>query len=94
VARVTSKRQVTIPKEIADRFGIAEGDDLSFTAAGGAIRVERMTPEPRDLDVAERLELFDAATRRQQARQRGKRTPKPAGRGWTREELYSRGRSR
>jgi hypothetical protein len=45
--------------------------------------------------LAARLKLFDQATERQrlrQARRRGRRAAKD--RGWTREELYERGRAR
>jgi len=95
MAKVTSKRQVTIPKAIADQYRIHEGDDLEFVAAGDAIRV--LPPgaalEPRPIAV--RLALFDAATARQRARL-GSRAPargKGKGRGWTREELHRRGRA-
>jgi hypothetical protein len=44
---------------------------------------------------SERLELFDAATERQRLREvgRGPGTQAPTGRGWTRDELYTRGRT-
>jgi AbrB family looped-hinge helix DNA binding protein len=95
MAKVTSKRQVTIPKAIADQYRIREGDELEFVPAGDAIRV---VPGGRTLEpmtVAERLGLFDAATARQRARQRS-RSPargKTKERGWTREELYEHGRA-
>ena len=50
--------------------------------------------EPRSaatgtVDVNRRLELFDAATVRQDARQAGPDpAPAPKNRGWSREELY------
>ncbi|HEX9632146.1 MAG TPA: AbrB/MazE/SpoVT family DNA-binding domain-containing protein [Gemmatimonadales bacterium] len=93
MAKVTSKRQVTIPKAIADQYRIREGDDLEFVAAGDAIRVlppgTGVAPRP----VAARLALFDAATARQRARQRARPASrrKGKGRGWTRAELYDRG---
>jgi len=95
MAKVTSKRQVTIPKAIADRYRIREGDELEFVPAGDAIRVlpPGSAVEPRP--VTARLALFDAATARQRARQ-GTRAPargKGKGRGWTREDLYDRGRA-
>jgi hypothetical protein len=42
----------------------------------------------------ERLTHFDRATRRQDARRMASRTAKGRSRGWTREELYVRGRAR
>ena len=39
MAKVTSKLQVTVPKAIADRFGIRPGDDIEWRAEGNAIRV-------------------------------------------------------
>ncbi len=92
MARVTSKRQVTVPKAIADRFHIQPGDEIEWIAAGDSIRVEPVGRGRKVLDVTERLRLFDESTRRLRRRQwKGKR---PTDRGWTREELYTRGRSR
>jgi AbrB family looped-hinge helix DNA binding protein len=95
MAKVTSKRQVTIPKAIADRYGIREGDELAFVPAGDVIRVVPAGLSVEARPVADRLALFDAASARQRARQRAPRTrrAKPRTRGWTRDELYDRGRS-
>jgi AbrB family looped-hinge helix DNA binding protein len=93
VGKVTSKLQVTIPKRIADRYGIRPGDDLDWVEAGDTVRVipdQRRNELP---DPSRRLELFDAATARQAAREH-ERTAEPASdRGWSREELYQRGRA-
>ena len=40
-ARVTSKGQVTIPKDVRDALGIAEGDGLHFRVEGGVAVVKR-----------------------------------------------------
>lgn len=97
MAKVTSKLQVTVPKAIADRFGIRPGDDITFHIEGNAIRVVRAHERP-PLTVAERLAVFDEATKRQEARNKLRRrkpgTKPPANRGWTREELYTRGGTR
>jgi len=37
--KVTSKLQLTVPKLIAERFGIRPGDELQWIAVGEAIRV-------------------------------------------------------
>lgn len=92
MAKVTSKLQVTIPKRIADTYGIRPGNSILFQEAGDVIRV--LPPNagpPSKLDRAQKLALFDAATKRQRARDtRARRSPSQT-RGWTREELYRRG---
>ena len=94
MAKVTSKLQVTVPKALAERYAIRPGDEIAWEAAGDVIRV---VPRGRASgpDVAARLRLFDKASERQRRRNRSFRAGQPhAGRGWTREELYDRGRSR
>jgi AbrB family looped-hinge helix DNA binding protein len=93
MSKVTSKLQVTLPKALAERYGIRPGDEITFRESGDAIRVEVAggVSTPR-LSLEERLALFDDSTRRQRkrgARRQGRRPPKD--RGWTREELYTRG---
>ena len=96
MAKVTSKLQLTVPKAIADQYGIRPGDQLQWIAAGEAIHV---IPEGKNnlaeqaRTVEERLELFDRATQRQRRRQgkAGKAISRTAARGWKREELYGRG---
>lgn len=94
MAKVTSKLQVTIPKAIADEYGIEPGDEIDFQSAGRSIRV--IPPRGRadtQLSAAERLRLFDEATARQRRRQEAMKLPEraPAARDWTREDLYRRG---
>ena len=96
MGKVTSKLQLTLPKALAVQYGIRPGQDVRFESAGEVIR---MVPEgadlaPAGLDVEARMRLFDAATARQEARQTGRRARSQGSRGWTREELYERGRSR
>jgi AbrB family looped-hinge helix DNA binding protein len=97
VSRVTSKLQVTVPKDIADRFSIRAGDEIDWIPAGDGIRViKRTQKEMTATDVQKlRLRLFDQATQRQDKRNQDAGTlPRPPGdRGWTREDLYRRGRS-
>ncbi len=95
MARVTSKLQVTVPKVLAEQFGIRPGDEIEWQAAGGAIRIVRAGLRPAPLSAAERARLFDRATARQRRRQSDRgRSKRPRTRGWTRADLYRRGRSR
>ena len=99
MSKVTSKLQVTLPKAVAKQLGINPGDEIDWEVAGEALRVIPARKRRREKsDVQARLRLFDQATRRQQ--KRGSMIA-PAlletakyGRGWTREDLYSRGNQR
>lgn len=90
---MTSKLQVTIPKAIAQRYGIEPGDEIEWLEAGDAIRVLPPTALRRPADRKRRLELFDRATERQRRRQGDKRVVVTE-RGWERADLYERERSR
>ena len=107
MSKVTSKLQVTLPKAIADRYGVAPGADLVFEPAGDSIRV--LVAREGGLvqtgaSLADKQALFEAATRRQTQRNRGyrlktgassrKSVKAAADRGWSREELYDRARAR
>jgi AbrB family looped-hinge helix DNA binding protein len=92
MSRVTSKLQVTIPKAIADRYGIEPGTDIDWLPAGDGIRVVPPANATRERDLARRLELFDRATERNKARAVARTDHGvPADRGWRREDLYGRG---
>jgi AbrB family looped-hinge helix DNA binding protein len=92
MAKVTSKYQVTLPKVIADQYQIRPGDEIDWVAAGEIIRV--IPPGKRSAveDQQSRLRLFDQATERIRKRST---TPRKRSRtrGWSREDLYTRGRS-
>jgi AbrB family looped-hinge helix DNA binding protein len=92
MAKVTSKLQVTLPKAIADRFGIRPGDEIEFSPGEDSLRI-LLSPEPRHYDAEDRLRLFDQATQRQRAREknRTRTADSVTDRGWTREDLYDRG---
>ena len=95
MSKVTSKLQVTVPKALADRYGIRPGAEIHWEAAGDTIRVIPPRQSARTPNRGAKLRLFDAATERQKTRQSGKlekRAPKE--RGWQREDLYDRGRAR
>lgn len=95
---MTSKLQLTVPKAIADQYGIRPGDELEWIPAGDSIRVElvRKAKSGHELTVEERLALFDANTKwldeiqadqLREARAKGSRVTRET-RGWTREDLY------
>ena len=96
--KVTSKLQLTVPKKIADQYGIRPGDELEWIPAGESIRVElvrRKAKAGHQLSVEERLALFDAGTKRldklqaeELKKNQGKRVTRET-RGWTREDLYN-----
>ena len=92
MAKVTSKLQVTVPKVIALQYEIEPGDEIDFQPAGDVIRLlPKGRSVSRKLTLQQRLQLFDQATERQQARQQVQPRPAPtAERGWSREELYDR----
>ena len=97
--KVTSKLQLTVPKKIADQYGIRPGDELEWIPAGDSIRVElarRKAKAGHELTAEERLALFDAnmahvdrlqARELEAAKKKGIRITRE-NRGWTREELY------
>jgi AbrB family looped-hinge helix DNA binding protein len=97
MAKVTSKLQVTIPKALATQYGIRAGQEVAFVEAGDSIRLVPEVARLKPVDVGERLALFDQATRRQERRDRRRALSKgarPVGRGWSRADLYERGRAR
>ena len=96
---MTSKLQLTVPKAIADQYGIRPGDELEWIPAGESIRVElvrRKAKAGQQLTAEERVALFDAnmkwldelqAKQLKKAKAKGTRLTRE-NRGWTREELY------
>jgi AbrB family looped-hinge helix DNA binding protein len=94
MAKVTSKLQITIPKKIADQFGIKPGDELEFVPRAGGIRLvpAGRWSEPK-LNPEERVRLFRDSMKRadQRADELGiKPVEDESKRDWTREELYTR----
>ncbi len=99
MSKVTSKLQLTVPKVIADQYGIRPGDELEWIPAGESIRVvvSRKARSAHELTTDERLALFDANTKwldelqaeqLKEAKAKGTRVTRE-NRGWTREELYN-----
>jgi AbrB family looped-hinge helix DNA binding protein len=50
-ALVTSKGQVTIPKELRDQFGIEPGAEVDFVAATDGIRLRKVVDRSKRLAV-------------------------------------------
>ena len=94
MTRVTGKFQITLPKRLVDAYGIRVGDEVEIVAAGESLAIRPAKARTMALSPEERLRHFDDATRRQEVRQRDVRQGGAKDRGWTREELYPRGRPR
>lgn len=94
MAKVTSKYQVTVPKAVADQYGIRPGDDIEWVPAGDVIRVIPSRSAGEADEAESRLRVFDQATARQRRRIATKTKGLESDRGWTRGDLYNRGRSR
>ena len=94
MAKVTSKYQVTLPRAIANQFNIRPGDDIDWVAAGEVIRVIPPGKHAVTEDLESRLRLFDQATERLRRSPSGRQNKRSRDRGWRREDLYARGRSR
>ena len=94
MAKITSKYQVTVPKKIADEYNIRPGDDIEWQPAGESIRVVLRAHQPSLDDRETRLRLFDESTERVRKRALARAARQPRARGWKREDVYVRGRSR
>lgn len=94
MAKVTSKYQVTVPKVIAERYHIRPGDEIDWVPAGEVIRVVPSGQQQPPADRAAQLRLFDQATERHRRRASPRKIQQSRDRGWKREDLYRRGRSR
>ena len=93
MAKITNKFQVTVPKTIAERYKLKPGDDIDWVAAGEAIRVIPKGKKETEETPETRLRLFDQATERHRRRPSASAEKAPRDRGWSREDLYQRGRS-
>lgn len=90
---MTSKFQVSIPRSFADQLRLKPGDEIEWRMTGEELRISP-AKVGSPLPLEKRLDLFDAATKRQSARNRKVmlKGNSGAGRGWKREDLYDRGR--
>jgi AbrB family looped-hinge helix DNA binding protein len=97
MAKVTSKIQLTIPKAVADQYGIRPGDEVELAPSGDFIRMMPPSRCREALTVGERVRLFKQMLehhrnrRRSQSKARRAKAQAEADRGWKREDLYTRG---
>ena len=94
MAKVTSKYQVTVPRKIAEEYRIQPGDDIDWVPAGDVIRVIPPGKHAIGPSRESQLRWFDQATERHRKRPSQGNDRQSRNRGWTREDLYRRGRSR
>lgn len=93
MAKVTSKLQLTLPRKLAEQYGIRPGDEVQFRSGGNIIH---LIPAGRvvhdELSPQERLRIFEDTNRRVKEAQKHLKLPPqpPKNRGWTREELHDR----
>jgi len=94
MAKVTGKLQITLPKALAERSGIRVGDELELRLVGSSIQIDPRARRDAAHRRRDRLTHFDQATARQRTREVRRPRMPARSRGWTREELYVRGRAR
>ena len=95
MVRVPSKLQATSPKALAAQLGVRPGDDVDWTISGNSLHVTPSKDRRQVLDLETRLRLFHQATDRQCRRRREATVALADGdRGWSRKDLYERGRTR
>ena len=95
MSKVSSKYQITLPRELARSHHISPGEEVVFEEAGSALylRREGKGTHAAKVSACERVHTFDQASQRQEERNRAYSgsTQSSDGRGWTRDELYQRG---
>ncbi len=94
MSKVTAKFQVTVPQAIAKEYGIRPGDEINWIPAGEVIRILPAGRREDLTDAETRLRWFDQTTKRISKSGGTKKVPQRNVRGWSREELYNRGRAR
>ena len=100
MAKVTSKLQLTIPKVVADQYGIRPGDNVELSPSGGFIRMVPPLRRHEEVTTQEKVRLFKQllerhrSGRKNQSKAHRAKAQAEAGRGWKREDLYTRGSSR
>lgn len=94
MSKVSSKYQITLPRDLARTHRIEPGEQVIFEDAGSAIYLSRgqAANDGASDALKESLDRFDAACERQVERERTRpiAAENTADRGWTRDELYQR----
>ena len=95
MSKVSSKYQITLPRDLARSHQISPGEEVLFEEAGSALYLRRGVQHDKTANgsAQERIKSFDQASQRQEQRDRAYvGTSSSSGdRGWTRNELYQRG---
>lgn len=96
MSKVTSKLQVTIPRSVADRYGIRPGDEVRWEGQPLGPLVVREGTAVYGPSTEDRLRAFREFVRSPRAESRERPHRPPRERGWSREDLYEppRGRPR
>ena len=94
MSKVTSKHQVTVPRAIAKKYNIDPGVEIAWVEAGEIIHVIPPGRKAAPEGLEAKLRLFDQATARHGRKHVIRAKQRPGDRGWKREDLYARGRSR
>ena len=94
MTRITGKFQITLPKRLVDAYGMRVGDEVDVIADGETIAIVPAGARHTLLSPEERLRHFDAASERQKARKKARPGARTRDRGWSRDDLYARGRPR
>jgi len=95
MSKVSSKYQITLPRDLARSHRISPGEEVVFEEAGSALYLRRGAQDGKDINASDpqRVRYFDQASQRQAERDRAHvdSSSSSADRGWTRDELYQRG---
>jgi hypothetical protein len=93
MSTVDANLRTEVPQSIAERYGIKPGVLLDWVPIGEIIQVVPLHNSASELPLEARLRSFDEATQRQVHRNamRPELKPNLGDRGWSRDELYSRG---
>ncbi len=88
MARVTTKLQLTIPKGLADAYGIRPGDEVDLLASGPVIRLVPPRARRRQITNEERTAIVQEMIDRIRDRARAEPMQPGRDRGWRREDAY------
>ncbi len=67
VSKVSSKGQVTIPKEVREKLGVEPGDRIGYEVEGDTVRIRRLNPFDAHFHAALAQTLSEWATQEDEA---------------------------